>query len=111
MLLSRGSNFASSKSLSCKRRLLARFSTLWNGNGGLNRRSVRRRTREQAVNVNPAENSFLSVSITTLSTLWLVTAQASLSGSCRHEHEPPSVNQVRRSGVMVTLSSESVGPL
>ena len=46
-------------------------------------------------NVNPAENSFLPTLITTLSSvrpsaLWMVTAQASLRGSCRREHRPPA---------------------
>ena len=38
----------------------------------------------------------------------MVTAQDSLSG--RREHEPAGVNQVRRSGVMGTVPSDSVGP-
>ena len=38
---SRRRSFTSSRSLSCNRRLLARFATLWNGKGGLKRRSVR----------------------------------------------------------------------
>ena len=37
------------------------------GKSGLNRRSFRRRTREQATNVRPAENSLLPMSMTTLS--------------------------------------------
>ena len=38
---SRRRSFASSRSLSCNCWLLARFVTLWNGKGGLKRRSVR----------------------------------------------------------------------
>ena len=41
----------------------------------------------------------------------MVTAQASLRGSCRREHEPPDADQVRRSGVMGTVPSDRVGPL
>ena len=73
VLVSRRRSLASSRSLSCKRWLLARFETCWNGNGGSNRRSSTWRTREQATNVNPVENSFFPTSITTLSsvtTLW-----------------------------------------
>ena len=55
------------------------------------RRSVNFRMREQATNVGPQENSFFPTSITTLSrvrpcALWIVTAHASFSGSCKHEH-------------------------
>ena len=67
VLPSRRRSFVSSKSLSCKRWLLARFAIRWKGNGGSKRRSFSRRTREQATNVNPAENSFFPTSITTLS--------------------------------------------
>ena len=116
MLPSTRRSFVSSRSLSCKRWLLARLATLWKGNGGSKRRSFRRRTREQATNVSPAENSFLPTSITTLFkvrpwALWMVTAQASLRGSCKREYEPPVEDQVRRSEMMGTLPSVRVGPL
>ena len=41
----------------------------------------------------------------------MVTAQASLSGSWRREHDPPDADQVQRSGVMGTVPSGRVGPL
>ena len=40
----------------------------------------------------------------------MVTAQASFRGSWRREHGTPDVDQVRRSGVMGTVPSGSVGP-
>ena len=63
VLPSRRRSFVSSKSLSCKRWLLARFATRWKGNGGSKRMSFSQRTREQATNINPAENSFFPTSI------------------------------------------------
>ena len=78
--------------------------------------SVNLRTCEQATNVSPQENSFFPTSITTLSrvrpyALWMVTAHASFSGSCKHEHWPPDVNQVWQMGAIGTVLSGSVGPL
>ena len=58
---------ASSSFLSCNLRLLARFARRSRAKGGSNRMSVRCRTREQATNVRPDENSFLPMSTTTLS--------------------------------------------
>ena len=73
------------------------------------------RTRVQATNVNPVENSFLPMSMTALSSvrpwdLWMVTAQESLSGNWSREHCFVVENQVRRSGVMGTVPSGRVGP-
>ena len=61
------SSLVSSRSLSCKRWLLARFDTRWKGNGRSKRRSSKERTLEQATNVNPVENSFFPILMTTLS--------------------------------------------
>ena len=84
-------------------------------NGGLKRRSVSCLTLEQATYVNPQENSFFPTSITTLSSvspwdLWMVTAQASLRGSCKREHCTPELDHVRLRGVMGTVPSWRVGP-
>ena len=63
------SSLVSSRSLSCKRWLLARFDTRWKGNGRSKRRSSKERTLEQATNVNPVENSFFPMLMTTLSSV------------------------------------------
>ena len=81
----------------------------------MNSKSLSLRTREQATNVSPVENSFLPMSMTALSNvrpwdLCMVTAQASLSGTWRHEHCLVVVNQVRRSGAIGTVPSGRVGP-
>ena len=60
--------------------------------------------------MSPVENSLFPTSMTTLSRvrpcdLWIVTAQASLSGSWRREHWPPEEDQQRRRGVMGTVLS------
>ena len=78
--------------------------------------SVILRTHEQATNVSPHENFLFPTSITTLSrvrpcALWMVTAHASFSGSCKREHWAPDVNQVWRMGAIGTVPSGSVGPL
>ena len=41
----------------------------------------------------------------------MVTAQASLRGSCSREYEPTDEDQIRRSGAMGTVTSGSVVPL
>ena len=41
----------------------------------------------------------------------MVMAQANLRGSWRREHDPPDADHVRRSGVIGTVPSGSVGPL
>ena len=84
-------------------------------NGGVNKRSVMWRTLEQATNVSPQENSFLPMSTITLFSvspcdLWMVTAQASLRGSCSREHWTPELDQVRLRGVIGTVLSWRVGP-
>ena len=76
--------------------------------------SVKRRTREQATNVRPEENSFVPMSITTLSNvrpcaLWIVTAQASLSGSCSREHCLAEDDHVWQIGVIGTVPSGRAG--
>ena len=73
------------------------------------------RTREHATKVSPEENSFFPMSMTTLSrvrpcALCIVTAQASLRGSCCLEQETPAVDHVRLNGVIGTLPSLRVGP-
>ena len=55
------------------------------------------------------------MSTTTLSrvrpcALWMVTAHASLRGSCSREHWVVDDDHVRRSGMIGTVPSESVGP-
>ena len=65
--------------------------------------------------MRPDENSLLPTSITTLFSvrpcdLWMVTAHASLRGSCNREHWAPNADHVRRRGVMGTVPSWSVGP-
>ena len=62
--------------------------------------------REQGNNVNPAENSFSAILITTLSKVSFVDYH-SLEGSVDMSMD----HEVQRSGVMGTLPSDSVGPL
>ena len=105
-------------SSSCNLWLLARFVRCCKAKGGLNTRSVRCRTQEQATNVRPEENSFLPMptTCTTLSSvspwaLWMVTAQASFRGSCSREHWAPDDDHVWRIGVMeLFYISGRVGP-
>ena len=67
VVVSRTCSRASSIWRSCSLRLFERFVRRCKANGGSNSKSVRRRTREQATNVSPEENSFLPMSTTTLS--------------------------------------------
>ena len=60
-------SLVSSSCLSFRRRLLERAERRWKVNGGVKRRSCSWRTREQATNVRPVENSLLPTSMTTLS--------------------------------------------
>ena len=115
VVASRRRSLVSSSSLSCRHLLFARFATCWNENGGSNSKSCIWRTREQATKVSPEENSFLPMSTTALSSvrpwdLWILTAQASLRGSCSRVHWAPEVDHERRMGVMGTVPSGRVGP-
>ena len=81
------SSQTSSCSLSFRQLLLLMLVRRWNGKGGTNSTSVRHRTREQATNVKPAENSFFPTLMTTLSRvnipwdLWIaIIAHGSFSG-------------------------------
>ena len=69
------------------------------------RRSYRRlckwRTQEQATKAE--DFVYTTLSSVRPWALWMVTAQASLRGSCRREHGPPAEDRVRWSRVMETL--------